>query len=87
MIGSHDTFTYLKPCNPIYKLGSRWWRTQCKSIDEQYTFGVRFFDIRVCRDGNQWRLCHGVVNLKMTFSTIKDICNFMDMKCLLPFTE
>ena len=81
MIGSHDTFTYLKPCNPIYKLSSRWWRTQCKSIDEQYAFGVRFFDIRVCRDGNKWRLCHGVVNLKMTFPTIKDICNFMDMKC------
>lgn len=82
MIGSHDTFTYLKPCNPIFNLGKRWWKTQCKTIEEQYAFGVRFFDIRVCRDGNKWRLCHGIVNLKMTFSTIKDICSFMDMKCL-----
>lgn len=77
MIGSHDTFTYLKPCSSIYKLCSRWWKTQCKSIDEQYAFGVRLFDIRVCRDGNYWRLCHGIVNLRMTFLRIKDICNIM----------
>lgn len=81
MIGSHDTFTYLEPCNPIFNLGKRWWRTQCESIEEQYNFGVRFFDIRVCRDGNKWRLCHGIVNLKMTFPTIRNICSYMDMKC------
>lgn len=81
MIGSHDTFTYLKSTSCIYNHATKWWRTQCKSIDEQYAFGVRFFDIRVCRDKDKWRLCHGAANLKMTFSNIKYICDFMDMKC------
>lgn len=85
MIGSHDTFTYLKSTSWVYNHVTKWWRTQCKSIDEQYAFGIRFFDIRVCRDSNNWRLCHGAANFKMIFPTIKDICNFMNMKYPLAF--
>lgn len=78
MIGSHDTFTYLKPCNSIYKLGSRWWKTQCKTIEEQYKFGVRFFDIRVCLDKDiHWRYCHGIVNFNKYERTLNDICLYM----------
>lgn len=78
MLGSHDTFTYLKPTNKIHNLTKKWWRTQCKSIDEQYAFGVRFFDFRVYRDNNVWRLCHGAANFKMAFLKLKGICNFIE---------
>lgn len=80
MIGSHNSLTYLKSTSWVCNRTTKWWRTQCKSIYEQYAFGVRFFDFRVCRDGNQWRLCHGEANLKMTFSRLKNICNLMGMK-------
>lgn len=83
MLGSHDTFTFLKSTSCVYNHAIKWWKTQCKSIEEQYNFGVRFFDIRVCRNGNKWRLCHGIVNLKMTFPTLINICSYMDMKCPL----
>lgn len=78
MIGSHDTFTYLRPCNPIFNLGTRWWKTQCKSITEQYNFGIRFFDIRVCLDKeNHWRYCHGLIDLNKYERTLYDICLYM----------
>lgn len=78
MIGSHDTFTYLEPCNPILNLGKRWWRTQCKSIEEQYRFGIRFFDIRVYLDKDMhWRYCHGIVNFNKYERTINNICLYM----------
>lgn len=84
MIGSHDTFTYLKPCNTIFNIGKRWWKTQCKTIEEQYKFGVRFFDIRVCLDLDKdipwrycWRYCHGIVNFNGYKRTLNDICLYM----------
>lgn len=84
MIGSHDTFTYLKPCNTIFNIGKRWWKTQCKTIEEQYKFGVRFFDIRVCFDLDKdipcrycWRYCHGIVNFNGYKRTLNDICLYM----------
>ena len=86
MIGSHDTFTYLEPCNSIFNSGKRWWKTQCKSIEEQYKFGVRFFDIRVCLDLDKdmpwrycWRYCHGIVNFNKYKRTLNDICLYMDV--------
>lgn len=74
MIGSHDTFTYLKSTSWVYNNCKKWWKCQCKTIAEQYAFGIRLFDIRVCRDKGRWRMCHGKVNLKMTFDTLRDIC-------------
>ena len=82
MIGSHDTFTYLEPCNPILNLGERWWKTQCRSIKEQYEFGVRFFDIRVCLDKHYfWRFCHGLVNFNRCVGTLYEICLYMAIFC------
>lgn len=79
MIGSHDTFTYLDSKFYIYNHFTKWWRTQCKSIEEQYAFGVRFFDIRVYLDSdNHWRYCHGIVNLNKYERTLNDICLYME---------
>lgn len=79
MIGSHDTFTYLKPTNKLHNLTKKWWRTQCKTIEEQYNFGIRFFDIRVYLDSdNHWRFCHGIVDFKRYERTLNDICLYME---------
>lgn len=81
MIGSHDTFTYLEPVNPVYKLFKRWWKCQCKTIDEQYDAGVRFFDIRVAWYKNEWHVAHGLITFDLSFATIYDICLFMKEHC------
>lgn len=80
MIGSHDSFTYLAAKNSLVNRITRFWRCQDKSIVDQYNFGVRFFDIRVCRDtlnGKKiWRCCHGLAELEKTYPTIKAICQY-----------
>lgn len=78
MIGSHDTFTYLKSTSKFYEHFSRMWRTQCKDIREQYDFGVRFFDIRVHELTNgKWQVCHGIVNLPLVFDNLYQLCQIM----------
>lgn len=79
MIGSHDSFTYLPAKSTIMNNITRFWRTQEKTIVEQYQLGVRFFDIRVKREIDEnnhirWRVCHGLAELTKTFTTLKSIC-------------
>lgn len=74
MIGTHDSFTYLKAKNKIYELFSFLWRTQTKSIKEQQKLGVQYLDIRVHRTvDNQWELCHGIVNFEKKYCLFSDI--------------
>lgn len=77
MIGSHNTFTYLTPSCKIHNLTKRWWKTQCKTIKEQYDFGIRMFDIRVCLKGNKWTYCHGLINFKEDKRDLMEICSYM----------
>lgn len=80
MIGSHNTFTYLDSTNCLYNKAKRWWKCQGKNIQEQYNFGIRFFDIRIFWNKNKWRACHGKVNLTKTWSSLRDICTEMKDK-------
>lgn len=73
MIGTHDSFTYLKPVNPIYSLFNFLWRTQSLSLKKQLNKGVKYFDIRVSYYKSKWRVSHGLVNFDLTFSSIKYI--------------
>ena len=77
MIGTHDSFTYLSPRNKIFKLFSFLWRTQTKSLEEQLKLGVQYFDVRVRRSRNKWRVCHGIVDFNLTFNRLSDIFNYM----------
>lgn len=80
MIGSHDTFTYLKS-SWIYNNCKKYWKCQKKSIEEQYEFGIRMFDVRVFWD-KKWRLCHGKANLKgISWNTLTDIAEYMAKTC------
>lgn len=74
MIGTHDSFTYLKAKNKIFELFSFLWRTQTKDIKEQQKLGVTYLDVRVHRtiDG-EWELCHGLVNFDKKFKLLYDI--------------
>ncbi len=81
MIGSHDTFTYLNPSCKFHNLTKRWWKTQCKTITEQYTAGVRMFDIRVCLKNDKWTYCHGLVDFNEGERTLIDICLYMKEFC------
>lgn len=78
MIGSHDTFTYMKPTIRLFELFSRLWRTQKRSISEQYAFGVRFFDLRVCWHKGKWCFAHGLATFDFGFPQIADICSYMN---------
>lgn len=76
MIGSHNSFTYLKAVNGnIYNNFASFCRCQDKSIQEQYDSGVRFFDVRVTdevyKNKTMWRVCHGKVNVNKLFASLK----------------
>lgn len=73
MIGTHNSFTYLKAKKPILELFSFMWRTQTKTIDEQLKLGVRYFDVRVRRSKNKWILCHGIVDFEYSFYHLYEI--------------
>lgn len=73
MIGTHDSYTFLKPKWKVLEIFSFLWRTQDKNIKEQKALGVQYFDIRVRRDGSQWRVCHGLVDFWLTFNSLKSI--------------
>ena len=80
MIGSHDTFTYLNPCFPGFKLFNKIWKTQEISIEDQYNLGVKFFDIRVVQSwlSDYWIPAHGVCNLcGIKWESLRDICYYM----------
>lgn len=81
MIGSHDSYTCCKSTSWWYNHCKKFWKTQKRSVEEQYQWGVRLFDIRVCRDGEIWRTCHGVVNLTKCFKTLREICDYMSTSC------
>ena len=74
MIGTHDSFTYLKAKNKIYELFSFLWRTQTKSLKEQKEFGVKYLDVRIHKTKeNQWELCHGLVNFCKCYNTLSEL--------------
>lgn len=73
MIGTHDSYTFLPPTNPLFNLVSFLWRTQKKNIYEQKKTGVEYFDIRVRRVKDKWRVCHGIIDFNLEFDNIREI--------------
>lgn len=62
--GTHDSSTYTSIL-PFVK-------TQVLTFSEQLSYGIRFFDIRLRHSKNIFTLCHGSVNLGLTFSDFLD---------------
>ena len=80
MIASHDSFTYLTASTKFFNAVSFLWRTQNKTLIEQYNSGVRYFDIRVKRLNNKYVVCHGEVNFSKEYDTLLDI--FQDIESI-----
>ncbi len=79
MIGTHDSYTFLPARKKLFEWFSFLWRTQVKSIAQQKEIGVTYFDVRVRRDGNVWRVCHGLVDFDLTFKSIGEIVNIFSV--------
>ena len=79
MIGTHDSYTFLPAKNKLFEWFSFLWRTQVKSIAQQQEIGVFYFDIRVRRDRDVWRVCHGLVDFDCTFESIEEIVNMFSI--------
>lgn len=73
MLGTHNSITYLKP--------KRWWmypfrfmaRCQSMSIEEQYKYGIRHFDLRIAfnKEGSP-EFRHGIITYK------GDVCKILE---------
>ena len=46
-LGTHNSMTYLKPTGLVQILAWNTGKCQNLSLEEQYEFGVRFFDLRI----------------------------------------
>lgn len=81
MIASHDSFTYSKPKNFIYKLFTGIWRTQNVTLQKQYTnYKVRYFDIRIYKDKDKWIICHGAVDFIYEYDSIAELCQDIESR-------
>lgn len=81
ILGTHNSWTYLKP--------RKWWmyllrfaaRCQDKSIYEQYEkYGVRCFDLRVRFDGDDFVMSHGIIKYKITQEELFEYLDWLDKK-------
>ena len=95
MIGAHDIFTYLDAEDFALNIFAPFWRCQQYSPNVLYNkYGVRFFDIRVCRNKTAsivgifgklfkkkkftWATAHGLAEFNQNFNTIEDVFKYMN---------
>ena len=91
--GSHDSMMYKmqkkSPITPeapefvawllrVYPNSVRdWVVTQGGDVTEQLKNGIRYFDVRVCRQGDEFMLCHGVFSGE-SLGPLREIRQFLD---------
>lgn len=62
MIGSHNSISYKKAIHWYQRFMKPWYQCQELSLNNQYSQGVRYFDIRVNWIDNQWHLVHNKID-------------------------
>lgn len=70
MLGSHNSFSYLKPEKWWMRIFNPWAKCQSKTLEEQYRAGVRVFDIRVRWKDDRFYLVHNLMTYKCSLLTI-----------------
>lgn len=81
ILGSHNSWSYLKPKHWWMRLIAFAARCQCKTIQEQYDLGVRCFDLRVRFDKYEITcVAHGVVEYKIDLSELTSQLKWLDEK-------
>lgn len=80
MIGSHNTFSYLKPTKWWMRLLTPWSRCQNKDIYSQYKNRARLFDIRVKLIDNKWHIVHNNIDYGLYNNVVPLIDNLLKYK-------
>lgn len=84
MIGSHNSYTYIKCNNWFRNLFSFLWRCQNTSILEQYQDGCRYFDIHIKLASKEhprykkWQVCHRKNNFNKYCQSLDELCTYFD---------
>lgn len=79
-IGSHNSFTYLKPKKWWMRMFTIFARCQSKDIFEQYKAGARYFDLRFRFKSHENTyldiiVAHGLMEYDISFKGVYDILN------------
>lgn len=63
MLGTHNSLSYLKPLKWWQRWSTPWSKCQSLTLEEQYNYGVRYFDFRLRYDNNDkmWYFVHNRV--------------------------
>ena len=94
MIGAHDTFTYLNSEDLLLNAFKPFWKCQKYSPQVLYSkYGVRFFDIRLCKNTMAsltglfgklfkkkkftWATAHGLAEFKQNFKNLEEVFKYM----------
>lgn len=84
MIGTHDSMTFLRARWSVMEIFAWLWRTQTRDVDGQRRVGTGYLDIRVRMRKGRWQVCHGLVDMRMTFSSLREILEtYRDFKVRL----
>lgn len=68
MLASHNTMTYLQPCNRLHRLTAWLWRCQTRRPDNTRAEAL---DLRVRRHHGRWHFAHGRVRLGEGRNTLR----------------
>lgn len=75
ILGTHNSISYLKPKKWWMKLINFASKCQSLTIQDQWEYGVRYFDLRVCGSIEGECLAHGLIKYK---GDIDDILTYLD---------
>lgn len=85
MIGSHNTMSYLPAVHWWQRWMKRWYCCQSKTIQEQYVSGVRYFDIRLRKVGNEWHFVHNNIDFGPEDTEVYEWMNSQKDSCIVRF--
>lgn len=75
MLGSHNSLSYL-PIKGWRKILKPWAKCQDKTLEEQYNSGIRYFDLRVRKESDEWWYCHNNA-IFIPVKEYEEILNFL----------
>lgn len=83
LIGSHNSFTYLKPKKWWMRLCNIFAKCQSKSILKQYDIGARYFDLRIRFNRPYFDglvVAHGLMEYDTDYNAIVDLLSYLNKR-------
>lgn len=75
ILGSHNTFTYLRATTLIQRIIKSTWNCQRVDYKKQYALGIRCFDVRLHWQKGRWEAAHGGAHFRVDFEDFLRFCN------------